>query len=214
MAKNRLLVEDTPPPPLDREFTVVGRSLNRVDGIEKVTGRAVYSGDLKLPGMLFGRILHCPHPRARIVKIDTSKAEGLPGVRALLTKDNTEGWRTYWYTVPQIALPECITYEGQEVAVVATEDAAIAQKAIELIEVEYDVLPPMIDAEETLQNPPPPCVAGEEYPSQLFYEHGYTAYAQAHADPTRVIVPHRAQSLARDQGNRLSNRCVLDCHHR
>ena len=166
MAKNRLLVEDTPPPPLDREFTVVGRSLNRVDGVEKVTGRAVYAGDLKLPGMLFGRILHCPHPRARIVKIDTSKAEGLPGVRALLTKDNTEGWRTYWYTVPQIALPECITYEGQEVAVVATEDAAIAQKAIELIEVEYDVLPPMIDAEETLQNPPPPCVANEEYPGR------------------------------------------------
>jgi len=167
--ESKLLVEGIPPLPLERELTVVGESLNRRDGIEKVTGRAKYSGDVSLPGMLYGKILRCPHPRARIRKIDTSEAENLPGVKALLTKDNTAGWRTYWYVVPQIAFPECITYEGQEVAAVAAEDADIARKALELIEVEYDILHPMTDAEATLKGPIPDRVADEEYPgSDLF----------------------------------------------
>lgn len=170
MGKNKLLVKGTPPTSLEREFTVVGKPFDRIDGVEKVTGRAVYSGDLKLPKMLFGKILHCPHPRARILKIDTSKAEQLPGVQAVLTKENTKGWRTYWYTVPQIAFPECITYEGQEVAVVAAEDITVAQQAIGLIDVEYEVLPPMLDAEETLRNPPLPYVADEEYPGRDLFD--------------------------------------------
>jgi CO/xanthine dehydrogenase Mo-binding subunit len=169
MGKRRLLVEGTPPPPLDREFTVVGKSLNRADGVEKVTGRARYSGDMKFPDMLYGKILHCPHPRARITRIDTRKTEALPGVKAVLTKENTEGWRTYWYMIPQLGFPECITYEGQEVAAVAAEDAVTAQRALELIEVEYGILTPMLDAEEALKGPPPPLVADEEYPgSDLF----------------------------------------------
>jgi CO/xanthine dehydrogenase Mo-binding subunit len=116
MAKSKLLVRGTVPPPLDREFTVVGKPLNRRDGAEKVTGRAQYSGDIKLPNMLYAKILRCPYPRAKIIKLDTSKAEGLPGVKAVLTRKTTEAWYTYWYRVPQIAFPECITYEGQEVA--------------------------------------------------------------------------------------------------
>jgi CO/xanthine dehydrogenase Mo-binding subunit len=170
MAEGKLLVKGTVPPPLDREFTVVGKPLNRRDGVEKVTGRAKYSGDIKLPNMLCGKILRCPYPRARIVKIDTSKAEALPGVKALLTKENTKGWRTKWYLIPQIAFPECITYEGQEVAAVAAEDISIAQRALELIDVEYEVLTPMLDAEETLKSPPPPCVADEEYPGRDIYD--------------------------------------------
>ena len=149
MTEGTLLVKGTPPPPLDREFTVVGKPLNRRDAPEKVTGGAKYTGDLKLPHMLYGTILRCPHPRARIIKLDTRKAETLPGVKAILTKENTEGWRTYWYRVPQLAFPECITYEGQEVAAVAAEDITIAQEALELIEVKYEILTPMLDAEKT-----------------------------------------------------------------
>ena len=169
MAESKLLVQGEPPPPLDREFTIVGKPFNRRDGIEKVTGRAKYSGDMKFPNMLYGKILRCPHPRARILKIDTSRAEALPGVKAVLSKENTKGFRTYWYKVPQLAFPECITYEGQEVAAVAAEDIATAQRALELIDVSYEVLTPMLDAEETLKSPPPPRVADEEYPgSEIF----------------------------------------------
>jgi CO/xanthine dehydrogenase Mo-binding subunit len=114
MAKSKLLVKGAQPAPLDRELTVVGKPLNRRDALEKVTGQAQYSGDLKLPNMLYGLILGCPYPRARIIKIDTRKAEALPGVAAVLTKENTKGWRTYWYKVPQIAFPECITYAGAD----------------------------------------------------------------------------------------------------
>jgi CO/xanthine dehydrogenase Mo-binding subunit len=170
MKNGRLLVKGKVPPPLDREFTVIGKHLNRRDGVEKVTGSAKYSGDIKLSNMLYGKILRCPHPRARIVKIDTSKAEVLPGVKAILTKENTKDWRTYWYMIPQIAFPECITYEGQEVAAVAAENVDIAQKALELIEVEYEVLIPMLDAEKSLNSPPPACVADEEYPGREIYD--------------------------------------------
>jgi len=159
------LVKGTPPQ-LGREFTIVGKPLNRREGIEKVTGHAKYSGDIKLPDMLYAKILRCPHPRARIVKLDTRKAEGLPSVKAVLTKENTKGWRTFWYNVPQIAFPECITYEGQEVAAVAAEDITIAQRALELIDVEYEVLTPMLDAEETLNSPLLPCIVDEEYPGR------------------------------------------------
>ena len=170
MAENKLLVKGTPPPPLDREFTVVGKPLNRRDGFAKVTGQAKYSGDIKLPGMLYGKILRCPYLRARIRKIDPSKAEVLPGVKAVLTKENTKGWRTCWYRVPQLAFPETITYEGQEVAAVAAEDIIIAQKALDLIDVDYEVLPPMIEAEETLNNPHPPLIADEEYPGSDVFD--------------------------------------------
>jgi xanthine dehydrogenase YagR molybdenum-binding subunit len=138
--------------------------------VEKVTGRAEYAGDIRLPNMLYGKILHSPHPRARILKIDTRKAEKLPGVKAVLTRENTKGWRTYWYEIPQIAFPECLTYEGQEVAVVAAEDMATAQRVLELIDVEYEVLPPMLNAEETLNTPPLPYVADEEYPGRERYD--------------------------------------------
>lgn len=170
MAESKLLVMGTVPPALDREFTVVGKPLNRRDGVEKVTGRAQYAGDIKLPNMLYAKILRCPYPRAKIIKLDTSKAEALPGVKAVLTKENNEAWYTYWYRVPQIAFPGCITYEGQEVAAIAAEDITIAQRALELIAVEYEVLDPMIDAEETLMNPPPQHVAGEEYPGSDVFD--------------------------------------------
>jgi CO/xanthine dehydrogenase Mo-binding subunit len=170
MAESRLLVKGSPPPPLDRNLTVVGKSLNRRDGAEKVTGRAKYSGDIKLPGMLYGKILHCPHPRARIRRIDVSRAETLPGIHAVLTKDNTKGWRTTWYRVPQLAFPECTTHEGTEVAAVAAETIRIAQTALERIDVEYEVLTPMFDAEETLKNPPPSLVADEEYPGRGIFD--------------------------------------------
>jgi CO/xanthine dehydrogenase Mo-binding subunit len=167
--KNPLLVKGSPPPLLDREFTIVGKPVNRRDALEKVTGRAEYSGDIRLPNMLHGKILRCPYPRARIVRLDTRGAENLPGVKAILTKENTRGWLTYWYKIPQIAFPECVTYEGQEVAAVAAEDITTAQKALDSIHVEYEILPPTLNAEKALTEPRPPLIADEEYPgSEVF----------------------------------------------
>lgn len=166
----KLLVKGIPPPALDRELTVIGKPLDRRDAPEKVTGQAKYSGDIKLPGMLYAKILHCPHPRARITQLDTKKAEALPGVWAVLTKENTPGWRTSWYQVRELAFPESITHEGGEVAAVAAEDIATAQKALELIEVEYEVLPPRQDAAETLQKPPFASIGAEEYPGREIYD--------------------------------------------
>ncbi len=68
--------------------TVIGENVPRVDGQEKVTGRALYTGDLKLAGMVHGKVLRCPYPHARIRRIDTRKAETLPGVVVVLTRDN------------------------------------------------------------------------------------------------------------------------------
>ena len=116
-----------------------------------MTGRAVYAGDVKLPGMLYAKILRSPHAHARIISIDTSEAEKLPGVKAILTKDNTAGWYTYWYRVPQPAFPDVVSYVGHEVAAVAAEDIDTAKKAIDLIKVEYEILPAIFDAEEAMK---------------------------------------------------------------
>src|SRR6478735_1597121 len=69
-------------------LTTVGRSTTRIDARERVTGRAKYTGDVQLPGMLYARVLRSPHPHARIRAIDVSKAKALPGVKAILTNDN------------------------------------------------------------------------------------------------------------------------------
>ena len=93
------------PPPLGRELAVIGRSLDRRDALEKVTGAAIYSSDMTRPGMLHAKILRSPHPHARIRRMDTSRAAALPGVHAVLSCENTEGWHTYWYMIAQPALP-------------------------------------------------------------------------------------------------------------
>ena len=149
--KPALLVQGWVPPDLDREFTVVGKPLNRIDGPEKATGRAQYAGDIKLPGMLYAKILRSPYAHARIKSIDTSEAEKLPGVKAILTKDNTPGWYTYWYRVPQPAFPDIVSYVGHEIAAIAAEDIDTARRAMELIKVEYEILPAVFDAEEAMK---------------------------------------------------------------
>ena len=147
----RLLVHGEVPPPLDRDLTVIGRSINRRDALEKVTGQAIYSSDMTLPGMLHAKILRCPHAHARIRRIDTSRAAALPGVHAVLSLENTRGWHTYWYMIAQPAFPEEIAYVGQEVALVAAETVDIALHALGLIEVEYEVLPAALTPREAMK---------------------------------------------------------------
>ena len=149
--RGRLLVHGEVPPPLGRELSVIGRSIDRRDALDKVTGAAIYSSDMTLPGMLHAKILRCPHAHARIVRIDTGRAAALPGVHAVLSLENTRGWHTYWYMIAQPAFPEEIAYAGQEVALVAAETVDIAVHALGLIEVEYEVLPAALTPREAMK---------------------------------------------------------------
>ena len=136
----------------------VGKSVPRIDARLKVTGEAKFVFDLEFPGMLVGRMLRSPHAHARIVKIDTSKAEKLPGVRAVVTAEDTPkikfGSNEYFfpYTVDQLPLEsEKVRYIGDEIAAVAAVDEETAEKALSLIEVTYEVLPAVFDPLEAMK---------------------------------------------------------------
>src|SRR4030067_1757463 len=133
----------------------IGKRIPKMDAEEKVTGKAIYIHDLKVPGMLYGKILYSPHPHARILSIDTTKAETLPGVKAVLTGYNVPTIKFGFYkdNVPLKADKVC--FFRDEVAAVAATDPDIAQEALELIKVEYEILPAVFDPEEAMKEGAP-----------------------------------------------------------
>ncbi|HZU05972.1 MAG TPA: xanthine dehydrogenase family protein molybdopterin-binding subunit [Chloroflexota bacterium] len=134
-----------------REFAVVGKRVLRVDGFEKVTGLGKYVADISLPGMLIGKVLRSPLPHARIVRIDTSRARRVPGVRAVVTAEDTPKryWGAFIKDQPILAIDK-VRYVGEEVAAVAALTEEGAEEALALIEVEYEELPAYFDPEEAL----------------------------------------------------------------
>ncbi|MGD0489136.1 MAG: xanthine dehydrogenase family protein molybdopterin-binding subunit [Syntrophorhabdales bacterium] len=141
---------------LRSEYSVVGRGVPRVDGWAKVTGDAIYSADVYLKGMLRGKILRSPHPHARIVHIDTSRARRLTGVRAVVTGADTPGvkyaqrMKTKVPDKAPLAIDK-VRYIGDEVAAVAADDVDVAEEALDLIRVDYDVLPAVYDPFEAMK---------------------------------------------------------------
>ncbi len=141
------------------EFAVIGKPLPRVDAVEKVTGAAKYAADINLPGMLWGKFLRSPYAHARIKRIDTSKAEKLPGVRAVITGQSLqEGMRlatddaVHGLKVSQgLFATDIVRYQGEKIAAVAAVSPEIAEDAIRLIEVEYEVLPAVTDIREAVK---------------------------------------------------------------
>jgi CO/xanthine dehydrogenase Mo-binding subunit len=121
----------------DAEFVVVGQRHPRVEGAEKVTGRARYTYDVRLPGQLYARVLRSPHPHARIARIDTSRAEALPGVHAVLSVANAPDMA--WYQESRL-FDRTVRFVGDEVAAVAADSEEIAEDALRLIEVVYEPL--------------------------------------------------------------------------
>ena len=140
----------------EKEFAVVGKRVNRVEGYEKVTGGALYVADIQLPGTLCGRILRSPYPHAKILRLDTSKAEKLRGVRAVVTAEDTikRGWGAFFPDQYPLSVGKA-RYVGEEVAAVAAIDLDIAEEALELIEVEWEELPGVFDAEEAMKEGAP-----------------------------------------------------------
>jgi CO/xanthine dehydrogenase Mo-binding subunit len=126
----------------------IGDSVPRVDAREKVTGSAIFADDLQFgPGMLYARVKRSPHPHALIKRIDTSKALALPGVKAVVTGADYPGMIGLYLTDRHIFCRDRVRYVGDPVAGVAAVSEAIAEKAIDLIEVEYEPLPGVFDPE-------------------------------------------------------------------
>ncbi|HEY3302636.1 MAG TPA: xanthine dehydrogenase family protein molybdopterin-binding subunit [Candidatus Binatia bacterium] len=133
---------------------VVGKSFPRVDGRDKASGKALYTVDIELPNMAVGKILRSPYPHARLVKIDASRAEQLPGVIAVITRDDLGALDFYYgaaYKDQPIVAVDKVRFVGDPVAGVAAVDAATAEEALGLIEVEYDELPAVNDLEAALR---------------------------------------------------------------
>jgi len=136
----------------EQKLNVVGTRPLRPDGVDKVTGRAKFGADLHLPGMLVGKVLRSPHPHARIISIDKSKAEALPGVHAVIvgadlpempSEDVPAGEMmiNYRYFTRNVLAREKALYDGHAVAAVAAASESIAKQACKLIDVQYEVLP-------------------------------------------------------------------------
>ena len=132
------------------ETNVIGQRLRKTDGLAKSTGRARYTDDISLPGMLHGKILRSPHPHARILSIDTSAAEQMAGVHAVVT--GAEMPRSYgiipWTPDEQALATDRVRYVGDAVAAVAADDEDTANRALEAIRVEYEELEPLLDPRE------------------------------------------------------------------
>jgi CO/xanthine dehydrogenase Mo-binding subunit len=144
------VVETTSLPPWNAEASraVVGHPYPRVEGVEKVTGQAHYAYDIQLPGLLHARVLRSPLPHARIRRINASRAEALPGVRAVLSATNAPEIR--WYKDSYV-FHHTVRFIGDEVAAVAADSVEIAEDALRLIEVDYQALPFVVDLAAALQ---------------------------------------------------------------
>ena len=147
-------------------FKWVGTRPVRPDGVPKVTGAAKFGADYYLPGMIYGRVLRSPHAHARIRSIDTSRAAALPGVKAVMTGADLPDHPfqyigperlsvNFWHVTRNVMAREKVLYEGHAVAAVAAISMSIANRALALIDVDYEVLPHVIDVEEAMAEDAP-----------------------------------------------------------
>src|SRR5215471_11769895 len=135
-----------------QSFKVVGKPKARVDGVEKVTGKAVYTVDVELPGMAHGKILRSPYAHAKVVRVDASKAENFPGVYGVITRDDQKRFGMFGaaYKDQTIVAVDKVRYAGDPVAAVAAVDEATAEEALGLIDVDYEELPAVTSLDEAL----------------------------------------------------------------
>ena len=181
-----------------REFRVVGTRPVRPDGVDKVTGRAKFGADSFASGMLHGAILRCPHPHARIVSIDTSRAEADPAVKAVVTRaDFAEGLDGEdWNVLENAMAGDRALYDGHAVAALAATSALAAKDALALIDVVYEPLPFVTDVDEAMK-PGAPVIregaADESVPEGMhpnvvrFHENGHGDVDKGFAEADLII---------------------------
>mgnify|MGYP000867193733 CR=1 FL=1 len=136
---------------MEKNYQYIGQSIQRHDGVDKVTGTAAYVGDLKMNGLLQARVKTSPYAHANIISIDTGKAEALPGVRAVITGRQGAAKLGIYMVDRSIIATDKVRHYGEVVAAVAAVDAETAQKAVDLIEVEYEPLPAVLDVKEAIK---------------------------------------------------------------
>ncbi len=144
--------EDATPWAEGEGLGIVGHPQRRIEGVAKVTGRARYTHDLRLPGMLHARILRSPHPRARVRRVDASRALALPGVRSVLHRFNAPKAA---FRGEETIFRDEVRFVGDEVAAVCADGEAIADEALGLISVDYEVLAHVVDLEEAIDDASP-----------------------------------------------------------
>jgi CO/xanthine dehydrogenase Mo-binding subunit len=214
-----------------KEFQkVVGTRPIRPDGVDKVTGRANFGADMVMPGMLWGKVKRSPHAHARIMAINTEKALALPGVKAVVTADDFppiaseeafvgEGPMNFRDLSSNCMARGKVLYDGHAVAAVAATSASIAEEACELIEVEYHVLPHVIDVEEAMK-PGAPLLHDDlftqgvdpkpTHPSNVAKKIGFTkGDAAAGFRDADVIIERRYSSPPVHQGYIEPHACVV-----
>ena len=150
---------------MTEKYRHIGKNTPRKDARDIVTGKAKFIDDIKLAGMLFGKVLRSPHAHANITHMDCSRARSLAGVRAVLTHKEIPAWE--WGIPKHIRILDSkVRYVGDAVAMVAADTLDIAEAALELIEVEYEPLPAVYDVEASAASPDTPLY--ERYPNNTY----------------------------------------------
>ena len=172
-----------------RDVKGIGLSIPRPDGPEKVTGQVQYVADLSPRGLLHAKLLRSPHAHARILRIDVSRARALPGVRAVLTAaDIPELKRKAPTRAHAVLAIDRVVFAGQPVAAVAADEPAIAEEALDLIDVQYEVLPVSADPLEAMKPGAPPVAdAGTEADTSEAQAHGSVAGVTTEAKPAKAV---------------------------
>ena len=168
--ERQVAVDEPPPLPVNAQLAVIGKSVPRSNGRAKVTGAARFTVDVKLPGMLYGQLLRSPYPHARVRSIDTGAAGQAVDVRAVIEIADVVG-RAHEISAGLAALTgasgRAMLYVGEPVAAVAAATPAAAQAALDLIKVDYEVLPFVVDIDEAQRSDAPPVFAGPVYGSSF-----------------------------------------------
>src|SRR5215212_3980122 len=174
----------------------VGEHTERADGVPKVRGEFDYSSDLWMDGMLWGATLRSPHPHANVWSIDTSEAEAMEGVRAVLTHEDVPGRKVYGMEIPDqpVLAWERVRYQGEAVAIVAADHPETARRALEKIAMEYEVLDPLTDAEEAMKEEAP-----KLHPSGNLLRHIHTVHGDVESAKADVVVEGEYEVGMQDQ---------------
>jgi CO/xanthine dehydrogenase Mo-binding subunit len=182
-----------------RDVRGIGLSIPRADGAEKVTGRVQYVADIKPKGLLHAKLLRSPHAHARIVKIDVSRARALPGVRAVLTAaDIPELKRKAPTRAHAVLAIDRAVFAGQPVAAVAADELAIAEEALDLIDVQYEVLAAAVDPLQSLKPGAPPVAdAGTEADASEALAHSAVAMAKSEEAAAKAVNVSQTASVKR-----------------
>jgi CO/xanthine dehydrogenase Mo-binding subunit len=172
-----------------RDVKGIGLSIPRPDGPDKVTGQVQYVADLSPHGLLHAKLLRSPHAHAKIVRIDVSKAKALPGVRAVITAADIPQLKKKAPTRAHAVLAiDRVVFAGQPVAAVAADEPAIAEEALDLIDVQYEVLPVAADPLESMKpGAPPVAELGTEADTSEALAHGSVAGVSTEAKPSKAV---------------------------